>query len=185
MTEKGSFSDKKHKKSTKDSENRRRLSSSAQWVDSSLYASQPSAASGVSRRGTHGHSRTGAEAGMQRRTHWETILDSSSSALPQSDATSPTTTPHGHQSHASSSLSEETSSNRKDSTSRSSHPTQPSSSSRAVPIAPRGPVTDPDEDDDGCRFKCQVEGCNQRFKHRSSRSRHKKNCHPPNPHASR
>lgn len=48
-------------------------------------------------------------------------------------------------------------------------------SDKPITIAPRGPVTARDESD-GYWFKCQEEGCNQWYRHRSSRSRHKKTC---------
>lgn len=52
-----------------------------------------------------------------------------------------------------------------------------SHSPRPIPIAPNGPVHAPREDSDGYRFKCSAEGCDQKYRHRSSRSRHKRKCH--------
>lgn len=55
-----------------------------------------------------------------------------------------------------------------------------SRSGRTVPILPNGPLQSPNEENDGYRFICQVDGCPNRYKHRSSRSRHKRQCHTHN-----
>lgn len=56
----------------------------------------------------------------------------------------------------------------------------PRASSTPVPIAPSGPVQTPRDESDGYRFKCPEEGCEQKYRHRSSRSRHRRNVHRPN-----
>lgn len=55
-----------------------------------------------------------------------------------------------------------------------------SSAPRPVPIAPSaGPTLDVlGIAEEEFTFECQVEGCTRRFKHKSSRSRHKTKCHP-------
>jgi len=120
--------------------------------------------------------RSHAEPGSQRKAHWETILDSST-ANSANRMRKPSSTGPGGEEWNSSSYGGSSSSQGYQTGQQASYSRPP----RAVPIAPRGPLIDKTEEDDGCRFQCQVDGCEQRFRHRSSRSRHKKNSHSKKP----
>lgn len=113
--------------------------------------------------------RSAGETGTQRQTqgYWDTVLTSPPSqrgerSAPPAGQTSPN-------SNENSSRARRGQGSRTGSADR----TPP----RAVLIAPRGPVVEPEEEEDGCRFECPVEDCHQKFRHRSSRSRHKKKVH--------
>lgn len=111
-----------------------------------------------------GHSSSSSNANSQRQNHWDIVLNRDDPS-------------HRHGDSSSSSRNR-TSSTYPSSSSSSRRTTR--SVQQAVPIAPRGPVATPRDENDGYRFQCLEEGCTQRFRHRSSRSRHKRNTHGSN-----
>lgn len=161
---------KKQRKPTRDSEFKRRSSLTSPRPESSSTQGPSSSNPGASSRPPPSHGSASYDY-VQRRTHWETVLDPSSPPYHRSDRSTPFST--SHSSHPPLSSSQSGPSHRGGHSSQSSR-----SSSRAVPIAPNGPLVNPLEEDDGCRFECQEEGCQQKFRHRSSRSRHKRLSHP-------
>lgn len=152
---------KKQKKAVKDSEGKKRSSSS-----STHYSDFPSSSMRSSQQPGYSALARGVDDGIQRERHWKTVLDKTPSERVERNAPSASS----KQGIDAMLGSRSTDRPRKD---YSSHQVPP----RAVPIAPRGPLIDPAQDDDGCRFQCQEAGCQLRFKHRSSRSRHKKKSH--------
>lgn len=103
------------------------------------------------------------------RSYWNTVMHPSNPP-PQRDRTNPAASSHAYPVPPISDHSSSQSQGGSSQTSRSTPRPAP------ITIAPRGPIQ-PRDDDDGYRFECQEEGCHQKFRHRSSRSRHRRQCH--------
>lgn len=161
---------KRKGKSSRDSEFKRRPTYAQPWPEQTAPHRAGSSSSGPSSRQSAVHGSPSHEYD-QRKAHWDTVLDRSSPPYHRSDRSTPLTSQHPH--NLSPNSSQNSSSHRGGHSSQSSR-----SSTRAVPIAPSGPLVNPLEEDDGCRFECPEEGCQQKFRHRSSRSRHKRLSHP-------
>lgn len=159
-------SEKKSRKLPKDAEPKKRSASSSNKQEHSHLASSSLSS----------HPNKLSDPGTQRKHHWQTVLQPSpptSTSPTHSLSNSRNIPPNPKQSLTAPSaqnMTSDSSSNGRRHQPSSRTPLQP------VPIAPKGPLLKRREDNDGYRFECPEEGCRQKFRHRSSRSRHKKKC---------